>query len=208
VTNEAPERVIKRYGNRKLYDPEAARYVTLEDLARMIAAGHDVRVVDQTTGHDLTTTVLAQVILEGLKARTARIPSQVLARLIRMGAAPAAAWSDWLPHEAAARAKDEAERIAGNLISRGRLTLEEALALRQEITGSVQRLVGEAQRGLEARLSRLLEGSEAEGAASSSMQALKDRLTAFETFLDPPRTTPGKGMRRSPRRGRGSARRA
>ena len=28
---------IRRYGNRKLYDPQARRYVTLEDLARLVA---------------------------------------------------------------------------------------------------------------------------------------------------------------------------
>ena len=51
----AGERVIKRYENRKLYDPQARRYVTLEGLGELVARGEDVRVVDQKTGEDLTT---------------------------------------------------------------------------------------------------------------------------------------------------------
>ncbi len=161
------ERVIKRYENRKLYDPQARAYVTLEDLAQAIGRGVELRVVDQATGQDLTTVVLAQVILEGLKQRTASIPQQVLARLIRLGSGPAAAWTDWLaPHDAAARARQEAERIVSGLLAKGRLTLDEALALRQEIAGSVQRLVAEAQGALESRLHRLLERSAGEPGVS------------------------------------------
>jgi polyhydroxyalkanoate synthesis regulator protein len=37
------ERVIKRYDNRKLYDPETRHYVTLADLAAMVASGVEVR---------------------------------------------------------------------------------------------------------------------------------------------------------------------
>ena len=195
------ERLIKRYDNRKLYDPEARRYVTLENLAGMIGAGEEVHVVDQKTGEDHTTTVLAQVILEGIKERTASIPRHVLTRLIRLGASPAAAWGEWTgPQEAAARAKDEAERIASGLMAKGRLTLEEALALRQEIAGSVHRIVSDAQRGIEGRLHRLIE-TEGRG-VGPSLQGLKERLMDFETYLAKPRTAPRKGRTAGrPRRG-------
>jgi len=185
ATPEAAERVIKRYGNRKLYDVEARRYVTLEELAALVGRGQELQVVDQTTGEDLTTTVLAQVILEGLKARTASIPRQILSRLIRLGTAPGAAWSEWNPQQAAARARDEAERIAGDLMARGRITIEEALALRQEIAHSVQRLAGEAQRSLEDRVHKLLDKTERETAVGARMHALSERLLAFESRLAP-----------------------
>ncbi len=198
----ARERTIKRYDNRKLYDPEARRYVTLFDLARMIGAGEELHVVDQKSGEDLTTTVLAQVILEGIKERSASIPRHVLTRLIRLGASPAAAWSDWNgPQEAAARAKDEAERIVSELMTKGRLTLEEALALRQEITGSVHRIVADAQRGIEARLHKLIEAGE--GGVGPSLQGLKERLMSFETYLAKPRKAPRKGRAAARPRRRG-----
>src|SRR4029078_8114357 len=100
---------------------------------------------EQRTGEDITTVVLAQVVLEGIKQRTAHIPHQVLSRLIRLGSSRTggiAEWSD--PQEPPARARHEAERIVSGLVQRGRLTLDEALALRQDIAGSAQRLLGEA----------------------------------------------------------------
>jgi polyhydroxyalkanoate synthesis repressor PhaR len=151
-------RRIKRYGNRKLYDLDAKRYVTLEDAAAMVASGQDIEVIDQRTGEDLTSLTLAQVLLEGLKEKTARIPRQVLIRLVRIGAGPASAFSDWpAPHEAAARAREEVERVVGSLLSRGRLSLEEALALRQDVARSVHGIVSEAQAGIEGRIRGLFE---------------------------------------------------
>lgn len=181
----APERVIKRYDNRKLYDTRERRYVTLEALAAIVAGGEDVRVVDQRTGEDLTTLVLAQVILEGVKQRSADVPRQVLARLIRLGAR-GGAWSDAHP-EPVSRASSETERIVADLISRGRLSLEEALALRHAIGGVVQRLVSDTQRGIERRLAGLLEHAEAEQGVSPALQALKERLFTLESWLGAPK---------------------
>jgi polyhydroxyalkanoate synthesis repressor PhaR len=190
----APEIVIKRYENRKLYDPQARAYVTLADLARMVAEGGEIKVVSQTTGEDLTTLVLAQVVLEGVKERTADIPRQVLARLIRLAARPAVAWAE-PAQEAAARARAEAERIAAGLIAKGRLTLDEALAVRQEIAGSVQRLVSDAQHGIESRFRGLFEGT---GGPGQKLRTLEQKLDAFEQVLAPAAAKPRR--RRTARR--------
>jgi polyhydroxyalkanoate synthesis repressor PhaR len=187
VSPGAPERLIRRYDNRKLYDAEARRYVTLEELSRLVGEGTDVRVVEQRTGDDITNIVLAQVVLEGIKQRTADIPHQVLSRLIRLGSAKAGGFTEWLdPHQASTRARHEAERIVSGLVTRGRLTLDEALALRQDIAGSAQRLVAEAQAGVQARLRRMLETDKDQG-VTPALQALKERLSTFEDLLAPPR---------------------
>jgi polyhydroxyalkanoate synthesis repressor PhaR len=182
-----PERLIRRYENRKLYDVHARRYVTLDDLARLVAEGTEVRAVDQRTGEDITTVVLAQMVLEGIKQRTASIPHQVLSRLIRLGNGKGGGMAEWLgPQEAAARARHEAERIVSGLVARGRLTLDEALSLRQEFAASAQRLVAEAQASLQARLRRLLERDKG-AAVNPALRTLKDRLANFEAVLAPPR---------------------
>jgi polyhydroxyalkanoate synthesis repressor PhaR len=191
-------RVIKRYENRKLYDARAGRHVTLEDVARLVADGEDVRVVDQATGADLTAPTLAQALLDGVRERTARIPGQVLARLIRYGwTATRGARQEWSPAQAAARARDEAERIVGGLLGRGRLTLEEGLALRQEIAATVQRMVADTQHGLESRVRGLLDQSEQEAGVNPSLRALRERLMTFEGTLAAP---PASGRRARPRR--------
>jgi polyhydroxyalkanoate synthesis repressor PhaR len=198
------ERVIRRYDNRKLYDAAARRYVTLDDLAQAIGKGEELRVVDQRTGDDLTTVVMAQVILEGLKQRTASIPHQVLSRLIRLANGPRNVWAEWTgPQEAATRARAEAEKIVSGLLGRGRLTLDEALALRQEMAGAVQRIVAEAQQGLEAKMRGLLERTgEAESGVSPSLSALRARLLSFESLIAPtPVRTRSQPARKSRTRG-------
>ena len=178
------ETLVRRYPNRKLYDVSARRYVTLVDLARLVADGAELKVVDQKTGDDLTTLVLAQVVLEGIKERTAEIPRHVLSRLIRLAARPAA-WADWTSaQEVAGRAKAEAERIVSGFIAKGRLTLDEAVAVRQEIAGAVQRLVTDAQDALESRFRKLFERPAA-GGALASLRSLEEKLLAFEHVLEP-----------------------
>lgn len=76
--------LIKKYGNRRLYDTGDSRYITLEELTAKIRAGSEVRVVDAKTNEDLTQATLAQLILEG--GTTARVlPVGLLTQLIRLG---------------------------------------------------------------------------------------------------------------------------
>lgn len=74
--------IVKKYSNRRLYDTELSRYITLEELADRIRAGAEIQVVDAKTGHDLTQTTLTQLILEGPAARLLPVP--LLRRLLRM----------------------------------------------------------------------------------------------------------------------------
>ena len=57
-------KVIKRYTNRKLYDTVESRYVTLDEIAQMIKAGAEVKIIDNRTKEDLTSVTLAQIIFE------------------------------------------------------------------------------------------------------------------------------------------------
>lgn len=74
--------VIKKYGNRRLYDTAESRYVNLDDLATHIRAGRDVRVVDAKTGTDLTRVVLTQIITEDAKDKPTGLPLELLRQLI------------------------------------------------------------------------------------------------------------------------------
>src|SRR5437870_3241680 len=78
-------RLIRKYGNRRLYDTHTSRYVTLGDLVEVFAGEEEVRVVDAVSGDDLTKRVLAQAILfEEDRRRTQIIPIQLLRGLLRM----------------------------------------------------------------------------------------------------------------------------
>ena len=75
--------VIKKYSNRRLYDTELSRYITLDELAARVRAGGDVRVQDAKTGADLTQPTLAQIILES-RGAARLLPTPLLVSLIRM----------------------------------------------------------------------------------------------------------------------------
>lgn len=77
--------IIKRYPNRKLYDTEAKRYVTLDQIAEMIQARKDVLVIDHETGEDLTNLTLSQIIFEQEKKGAGFLQRSLLANLIRAG---------------------------------------------------------------------------------------------------------------------------
>ena len=74
--------LIKKYGNRRLYDTAASRYVNLEDLAAHVRAGREVRVVDAQSGQDLTRVVLTQIITEDAKDKPTGLPLELLRQLI------------------------------------------------------------------------------------------------------------------------------
>jgi len=210
-------RSIRRYENRKLYDPEGGRYVTLEDVGRIVAGGSEVDVVDQKTGEDLTSFTLAQVLLERVRTGASRVPRQVLTRLIRLAAGPSSAWGQWPePQDAAGRARKEAERIVARVLGRGGLSLDDAVALRQDLGQMVHRLVAEAQTGVESRLRALLERGE--GVAGRSLEALRGGLQAFEAYIEKPGAaapsspngrgrSPGRSRPKREKKGRTKARR-
>lgn len=74
--------VIKKYGNRRLYDTSASRYVNLEDISSLVRNGTDVQVVDAGTGEDLTRVTLSQIIMEEAKDHPSGLPLELLKELV------------------------------------------------------------------------------------------------------------------------------
>src|SRR5246500_3122433 len=112
--------VIKRYSNRKLYDTQESRYVTLEEIEEMIRTGREIAVVDAATGEDLTSVTLAQIILENERNHRAALPTAFLHQLIKHGEA----WQDFVQKsmksslEGVLSSQREAERVFRELAAR------------------------------------------------------------------------------------------
>jgi len=75
--------LIKKYNDRRLYDTSASRYVTLEDIARMVRQGIDVEVRDRRSGKDVTSIILTQIISEDARDRESTLPLQLLQQIVR-----------------------------------------------------------------------------------------------------------------------------
>ena len=127
--------VIKRYPNRKLYDTEAKQYITLEQIAHLIRDGQDIRVVDHTTGEDLTALTLTHVILEQERKGNGFLPQTVLTGLIQAGGERLSNLRRALasPLELAYHVDEEIERRLQFLVTKGELAAEEGRRLRDKL---------------------------------------------------------------------------
>jgi polyhydroxyalkanoate synthesis repressor PhaR len=74
--------LIKKYENRRLYDATNSRYVNLDEVAKMLQNGDEVRVVDAATGEDITRLILTQIIVEDAKAPDSNFPIDVLRQMV------------------------------------------------------------------------------------------------------------------------------
>lgn len=83
LPNTAPERVIKKYPNRRLYDTSTSAYITLGEVKQLVLQRENVLVKDAKTGEDLTRSILLQIILEEEAAGIPMFSEAALTNIIR-----------------------------------------------------------------------------------------------------------------------------
>ena len=118
---------IKRYPNRKLYNTEARKYVTLDGIAELIRDGIEIEVVDNASGEDLTAVILTQIIYEQEKKKGGFLPRSVLHSLVQSGGNTLNSLRSGLnnPLNLMSHVDDEIRRRIDSLIKQGELALEE-----------------------------------------------------------------------------------
>jgi polyhydroxyalkanoate synthesis repressor PhaR len=76
-------RVIKKYPNRRLYDTEESRYITLADVRELVLDKVEFEVIDKKTGEDITRAILLQVISDQEQQGAAVMSEDFLSLIIR-----------------------------------------------------------------------------------------------------------------------------
>jgi polyhydroxyalkanoate synthesis repressor PhaR len=76
--------LIKRYANRKLYNTDTSRYITLKGIAELIEVGDEVRVIDNETGEDITSVALSQILVDS-ERNNQTVSRTLLSDLIQRG---------------------------------------------------------------------------------------------------------------------------
>ncbi len=149
--------VIKRYPNRKLYDTEAKRYITLDGIAELIREGAEVQVVDHTTDEDLTAVTLTQIIFEQEKRNSGFLPQSVLTGLVRAGGDTLNTLRRSLnsPLELLKHVDEEIEKRLQTLVERGEIAKDEAIGLGEKLLAAGQEKSKDMFSGQQ-RLERLL----------------------------------------------------
>lgn len=126
---------IKRYPNRKFYDTEQKRYITLEDISERIRLGREVHVIDQNSGEDITSVVLTQIIFEQEKKNSGFVPRAILTGLVQAGGYTMGRMRSALanPLELLKQIDLEIENRIDRLIKQGELAEDEARRWRDKL---------------------------------------------------------------------------
>lgn len=138
-------RVIKRYGNRKLYDVSASAYVSLEDIATLIRQGETVEVLDNVTGEDITAQTLTQIVLEEGKRGRSILPTDLLHDLLRRGSRVIDARVDRIRHAADELVQGGLGRISRVLQGPQTQELQQLRAQLAELETTLARILDEQQ---------------------------------------------------------------
>ena len=77
-------KLIRKYVNRRLYDTSQSRYVNLDELRELIIAGEDIKVIEQATREDITTTILLQILEDSQRTAAQLLKPEFLADVIRI----------------------------------------------------------------------------------------------------------------------------
>jgi polyhydroxyalkanoate synthesis repressor PhaR len=80
---EGPQRTIKKYPNRRLYDTMTSSYITLAEVKQLVMKREPFEVRDVKTGEDITRSILLQIILEAEAGGSPMFTAPVLESLIR-----------------------------------------------------------------------------------------------------------------------------
>ena len=187
---EATKRIIKRYANRKLYDTQESRYVTLDQISHMIRAGEDVQVLDNNSKEDLTSVTLAQIIFEEEKKQRSFLPLSALRNIIQTGGA---SFQDLVTqlsesskrvgrvfqHEDSEQVQGEGEGEAKPAISAESESHNFIRDFRESFQGSID----EWQRRLDDSMNTALESLSPLAPLQKEVQSLRERLAEMEKKL-------------------------
>ena len=174
-------KIIKRYTNRKLYDTVESRYVTLDEIAEMVKAGTEVRVVDNRTKEDLTSVTLAQIIFEEEK-KTSKMSLRTLKDLIRHGGERAAQIVEDTLAELRGRVeavRQAAEHRVQTLIKTSQQTTDRA----KEMVAASQEAVSQFQRRVDERVRTALDSMSSLSDLRRDIGDLSERIAELERKL-------------------------
>jgi polyhydroxyalkanoate synthesis repressor PhaR len=184
--SEPSSKVIKRYANRKLYDTQESRYITLDEIGQMIREGVEVQIVDNRSKGDMTSVTLAQIIFEEEKKQN-HAPLGVLVDIIRSGGATL---TDFIHNEVTSRVsslRDGAE--AGLKLFRR----EGDSGSARDVQATARAALADLQRRVDGRLRQAVDTMTSIPSLGRELMALSHKLDEIEARLG--RLEPGDQIR-------------
>ena len=151
---------IKKYANRKMYDRTDKRYITMAQLSKLIKSGEEVTIVDNSTGDDLTSSVVSQLIGREKKNKDKGVSPRVLMQLLRRGGGTLSDYAKKytsLWQNAFTMAEDEVDKLVNKLVKDKELSRSEGSKLKKEIVGYRDSLKSWISDSIDKRISEVLD---------------------------------------------------
>ena len=177
----AETRVVKRYANRKLYDTQRSRYVTLDQIAEMIRAGEDVKIVDNNSKEDLTAITLAQIIFEEEK-KSSFLPLSALRGIIQTSGASITQLATQAGERV--RAVFRREKEDGTIVDEPMPDDGSGQGPIREFLERSQQTFDEWQKKVDERIRHTVESLSPLAGIEKEMRTLQTRLAELEKKLD------------------------
>ena len=150
-------RIIKKYPNRRLYDVEASRTITLPDLSQLIKEGYDIKVIDNETGDDITDITLVEVLRYELRDGKEFVSFPfIIKELIKAGKSTLYEFiksSLVASVEAMSLTEMKTKELVRNLVDKKKLGPKEA----EELESVLLEAVKERQKLLEEKIKKIVE---------------------------------------------------
>jgi len=175
-------KIIKRYGNRKLYDTQASHYVTLEEISHMVRSGEDIQVIDNKTREDLTSVTLTQIMLEEGKNKKDAYPLSLLKNLIQLSGESLTEWVQKGKDSLATMRQEGREQIS-RILEKGQETTGEGAHLVKEWLSSHQRALDLLQRKIDDRIKYFFAHLTGLDDLETQIQELEEKLSRLEKGL-------------------------
>jgi polyhydroxyalkanoate synthesis repressor PhaR len=178
-------RVIKRYVNRRLYDVQEKKTVTLQDVAELIKAGEDIMIVDNKTKEDITLPTLFQILsLEAREWKDNMPSAKVASQLFMKGSGTVV--------EAVKKAiavsigvldvtRERVEELVDDLIEKGHLDKKERAKTVREILDKAEEHSREARNWIEERVKATV--TKLRPAKEEEVNALRRQVNALEKTI-------------------------
>lgn len=176
-------RIVKRYANRKLYDTQRSRYVTLEQIADMIRSGEDVKIVDNNSKEDLTAITLTQIIFEEEKKQSF-LPLSALRNIIQSGANNMSQFATQAGERVRGMFKREKDDADGEMVGEAAADPPQSGGAIREFLERSQQTFEEWQKKVDERIRSTVESLSPLSGIEKEMRALSQRLAELEKRLE------------------------
>jgi polyhydroxyalkanoate synthesis repressor PhaR len=171
-------RVIKRYANRRLYDVQEKKSITLQELAKLVKNGEDVMVVDNRTKEDITLPTLFQILTIEAREWKETMPSPKLVRelILRGGGTMADAIKKAMVAGIGALnvTKERVEELVDDLIKKGHLEKKDRAKVVGELLSKAEARSQEAKKWIEESVKTAI--TKVRPAKEEEVDALKKRV--------------------------------